>query len=375
VSRRSSGWLREKHPGESSAKKVNKEVNTRLFVWAIISTLTCLGCILVPGVSSIPSHGMTLDIQDLKKKLESGIRESGAEVGLAFKDMESGESLLIEADVMMHAASLMKVPLMIEVFRQAEQGRFRLDEKILVKNEFKSIVDGSLYSLTVTDDSDDDIYRYIDKELSIRELVHRMITVSSNLATNILIELVDAQNIMKTLAGLSIHKMKVLRGVEDLKAYEKGLNNQTDAWSMMQVMLSLVEGTACSKEACKEMIDILSRQKFRAKIPAGIPDGIRVANKTGSITRIDHDAAIVFPIGRKPYVLVILTRGIENREEAERLIAGLSSIVYQKVVSLPFDIKENEMPNSSLQSRRNESCKDISDFKDFPKRLSGFSGS
>jgi beta-lactamase class A len=314
-------------------------VNKKPFIGVFILVLLCLGFMFLPEVSSDPGDGLTLDIQDLRKSLEREIKESGAEVGLAFKDLESGKSLLIQADVMMHAASLMKVPVMIEVFRRAEQGQFQLDEKILVKNEFKSIVDGSLYSLTVTDDSDDDIYQYIDKELSIRELVHRMITVSSNLATNILIELVDAQNVMRTLNELGIHKMKVLRGVEDIKAYEWDLNNQTDALSMMQVMLSLSEGSACSEEACEEMIEILSQQKFRAKIPAGIPDGIRVANKTGSITRIDHDAAIVFPEERRPYVLVVLTRGIDNRVEAESLIAGLSKVIYQRIAGISNNMK------------------------------------
>jgi beta-lactamase class A len=326
-----------KLPDESNAKMVNKMVNKKVFIWIFISALLSLGCMLLPKVSSVSSDGLTVDMQDLRKRLEREIKESGAEVGLAFKDLESGESLLIQADVMMHAASLMKVPVMIEVFRRAEQGQFRLDKKIPVKNEFKSIVDGSLYSLTVTDDSDDDIYQYIEKELSIRKLVHRMITVSSNLATNILIELVDAQNVMRSLEELGVYNMRVLRGVEDIKAYEKDLNNQTDALSMMQVMLSIAEGLACSEEACEEMVEILSQQKFRAKIPAGIPDGIRVANKTGSITRIDHDAAIVFPEGRRPYVLVVLTRGINNREEAERLIAGLSKIIFQRVAGPSID--------------------------------------
>jgi beta-lactamase class A len=343
VQRRWNGWPQVKHLDESNAKMVNKTVNKTVnkkkFVGVIVSVLLCLGCMLLPEVSPVTSDGMILDIQNLRKRLESEIKESGAEVGLAFKDLESGDSLLIEAHMMMHAASLMKVPVMIEVFRQAEQGKFQLDEKIRIKNEFKSIVDGSLYSLMVSDDSDDDIYQYIDKELSIRELVHRMITVSSNLATNILIELVDAQNVMRSLEELGVYNMRLLRGVEDIKAYAKGLNNQTDALSMMQVLLSILEGTAASDKACQQMIEILSQQKFRAKIPAGIPDGIKVGNKTGSITRIDHDAAIVFPKGRRPYVIVVLTRGIENREEAESLIAGLSKIIYKRVAGLSFDLK------------------------------------
>lgn len=267
--------------------------------------------------------------EELRKRLESAIRLSGAEVSLALKDLESGAELLIDAEEMMHAASLMKVPVMIEVFRQAEKGKFSLEDKIPVRNRFKSIVDGNPYSLLVADDSDDGIYQFIGEELTIRNLVGRMITVSSNLAANILIELVGVENVMETMDDLGIRNMEVLRGVEDTRAYERGLNNRTDALSMMQVLLSIVEGKAASPEDCREMIEILAQQKFRAKIPAGIPEGVRVANKTGSITRIDHDAAVVFPEGRKPYILVVMTRGIETREDAERLIAKLSKIVYE----------------------------------------------
>jgi len=281
------------------------------------------------GIFNTSSAG---DTTDLIEKLKNAIAKSGAEVSIAFRDLETFEDIGINP-VEMHAASLMKVPVMIETFKQAEQGIFSLDERIIVKNKFKSIVDGSLYSLAVIEDSDDDIYRHIGKAMALRELVHRMITVSSNLATNILIELVDARNVMETLSELNIHNMKVLRGVEDIKAYEKGLNNRTDAMSMMQVLLSIARGEAGSENACREMIEILSQQKYRSKIPAGIPANIKVANKTGSITRIDHDAAIIFPEGRKPYILVIMTRGIEKREDAEKLIAGLSRIVYESVIN------------------------------------------
>lgn len=264
-----------------------------------------------------------------EEKLKEKIRSSGAEIGLAFKDLETGESFFFEAREMMHAASTMKVPVMIEVFKQAEQKKFSLDDAVPIKNEFRSIVDGSQYTLDPEDDSDPEIYQLIGKKMKINKLVFRMITLSSNLATNLLVELVDAKNIMATLADLGADHMQVLRGVEDGKAYEKGLNNSTDAYDMMLVMESIATGKAGSTGACREMLEILSKQKFRARIPAGIPEGVRVANKTGSITQIDHDAAIVFPEARKPYVLVVLTRGIDDHKQAEKLIAALSAIVYE----------------------------------------------
>jgi len=273
-----------------------------------------------------------VDLNTLRKALEAEIAGSGAEVSLAFKDLQTGETLLIKEKDMVHAASTMKVPVLIEVFKQAEDGKFRLDDWIVIKNEFHSIVDGSPFSLNKEDDSDTDIYGLIGTSLTIRELAERMITSSSNLATNILIELVRPENVMSTLDLLGIRRMRVLRSVEDGKAFERDWNNQTDASDLLRVMEAIASGKAGSLSSCREMILILEKQKFRDGIPAGVPAGIPVANKTGSITGMEHDAAIVFPRGRKPYILVVLTRGAKSPEEGERLIARLSELIYGQVV-------------------------------------------
>ena len=273
------------------------------------------------------------DTEGLKRKLEAEVQASGVNVSLAFKDLETGNSVLIREKEMMHAASTMKVPVMIEVFKQAEEGKFRLDDHLLIKNRFPSLADGSPFALRAEDDSDPEMYSLIGQDIAIRELVERMITVSSNLATNILIDLVQAKNVMATLEKMGISGMEVLRGVEDTLAHEKGLNNRTNALALMQIMEAIAAGRAVSHSACWEMIDILTRQKFRAGIPAGLPERMQVGNKTGSIAGSEHDAAVVFPPGRKPYVLVILTRGVPTSETGERLIARLSAIVYREITA------------------------------------------
>jgi len=166
--------------------------------------------------------------------------------------------------------------------------------------------------------------------MTIRELVVKMITISSNLATNLLIDLVGPSRIMGTLKSLRIEGLRVLRGVEDGKAFEKGLNNTTDALSLMKALEAIASGRAGRKEDCREMVDVLSQQTFREGIPAGLPPGVLVANKTGQIDKLDHDAAIIYPPlpGRKPFVLVILTRGLEDHKAAARLIADLSRLTY-----------------------------------------------
>jgi beta-lactamase class A len=292
-----------------------------------------LGPVLTAFLSIAVLTAMTsgYEMESLRKSLESEIRAAGVEVSLAFKDLETGRTLFIRETDRVHAASTMKVAVMIEVFKQAGEGKFSLDDRLIVRNEFPSLADGSPFSLSKDDDSDPGIYDLVGTEMSIRELTERMITVSSNLATNLLIDLVRAKEVMVTLGDLGIRGMKVLRGVEDGKAFERGLNNETDALSLMLVMEAIAAGTAGSETACREMAGILARQKFRDGIPAGLPPDVPAANKTGSITGIEHDAAIVFPPGRKPYVLAVLSRGVKSSQEGESLIARLSRIVFREV--------------------------------------------
>jgi beta-lactamase class A len=278
-------------------------------------------------------------LQD-RSKIESLIRASPAEkVALAFYDLESGRELLINPDESFHAASTMKVAVMMEVFRQVEKGQMRLDEMLLVRNEFKSIADGSSYSLDPESDSERELYWEIGRTESVRNLIYKMITVSSNLATNILIERVRAERVTQLMKEIGADGMRVLRGVEDGVAYRKGLNNTTTARALMVIMRLIAERRAISAEASDQMNRILLEQKFNDGIPALLPPSVRVAHKTGSITRISHDAAIVYPPGRKPYVLVVLTKGIEDERRAQELIAKISRTIYEEVLRADGDAK------------------------------------
>lgn len=252
-----------------------------------------------------------------------------AEVAVAFRDLRTGDSLLIGAHPTMHAASTMKVPVMLELFRHADAGELRMDEPVAVRNEFRSIADGSRYTLTRSDDGDTTLYSRVGERVPLRELVERMITRSSNLATNLLIDRADPRRIATTLASLGAGEVRVLRGVEDGPAFAAGMNNSTTAYGLMRVMEAIAAGRAASPAATREMLAILERQEFREMIPAGLPAGVRSANKTGNITRIAHDAAIVFPEGRPPYVLVVLTRGFTDADTAAATGRDISAAVYR----------------------------------------------
>jgi len=266
--------------------------------------------------------------------LETRVREiiatSGAEVAVAFRTLDGrrqNDEMLIDPDKVFHAASTMKVPVMIELFRQAELKTLSLDEPLLIKNEFKSIVDGSPYKLSEGDDSDKEVYAAVGTTMTLRKLCELMITVSSNFAANLLIERLGVENVRATVTRLGADGMQVLRGVEDQKAFDAGKNNTTTARGLMVLMSAIASHKAVSAAADEEMLSILKRQTFNTGIPAGLPAGTPVAHKTGSITKIHHDAAIVY--GPRPFVLVVLVRGLQDQKDSAALMARISRAVYE----------------------------------------------
>ncbi len=284
----------------------------------------------------LPVLAIVAGAQPRADSLAARIRERiarlpGAEVGLAFHRLGSEDTLYLNADESFHAASTMKVPIMIQLFRRADAGGLSLDQRILVVNQFASIVDGSPFSLEMGDDSDSAMYARVGERVSVRELIDHMITRSSNLATNVLIALAGAARADSTMHALGARRIHVLRGVEDGKAYERGMNNTTTARDLAVILAAIQQDRAASPASCAEMRRILLAQEFNESIPAGLPAGTPVAHKTGDITGHLHDAAIVYPPHAPPYVLVVLTRGIPDHRVAASLIADISRLVYEHV--------------------------------------------
>ena len=266
--------------------------------------------------------------------LESRIRallDNYSDVTVAVSIRSEGLTLDLNADLPMHAASTMKVPVMIELFWRDHLGTLSLDDTVEVRNRFRSIVDGSSYS--ISDDTDTEIYGMIGSFLSLRTLMQRMMTMSSNLATNLLVDALTADSVRQTAVRLGAPTMNVLRGVEDLKAYDQGLNNTTTSADLAALLLRLMENTAVSAVADSTMIEVMAKNIYNNMIPAGLPPDTRVVNKTGLITRVQHDAAIIYPPGSKPYVLVILTQGIADEDLSAALGADIARLVHATVAN------------------------------------------
>lgn len=272
------------------------------------------------------------EVSDLRWQIDSIFNATQGDFAIAFKDLSGSEDeILINEKEEFHAASTMKTPVMIEVFKQAAEGKFSLTDSLLVENEFKSIVDGSSFSLDITRDSSDKIYSQLGQKKSIKDLMVDMIIHSSNLATNIIVELVDAKQVTQTLREMGAKDIMVLRGVEDIKAYDQGLNNTTTANDLMLIFEQLAKKEMVSKAASEEMLEVLLRQTHNNIIPALLPENVKVAHKTGSITGVAHDSGIVILPNGEKYVLVLLSKNMKNSEKGVAMMAQISRMIYDYV--------------------------------------------
>ncbi len=281
-----------------------------------------LGALPQAAATSEKARDGGASFADRRLAAEKIIAESGAEVSVAYRALDGSEEWMHEADRRFHAASTMKVPVMVELFRQESAGMLKLSDSLEIRNEFKSVVDGSPYAMDFGEDSDDTVYKNVGKSMTLEALNFQMITVSSNFATNLLIDRLGVENIRATVASLGGQGLEVRRGVEDQKAFDLGIINETTARGLFVVMNAIARGQAVSAAQSARMVDVLAAQKFNDGIPKGLPAGTRVAHKTGTITRIHHDAAIVY--GARPCVLVVLTRGIEKEADSDALMARIT---------------------------------------------------
>ena len=254
-------------------------------------------------------------------------------VAVAFQDLETDTDYYLNADQEFHPASTFKVHVMMEVFRQGNEGMLSLEERLPIVNSFTSIADGSNYSLEVNDDAEQTLYPRSGETESIRELTRLMIVRSSNLATNILLKKVGTKNVNDFIQSLGIEGVTVRRGVEDNVAFRLGMNNSATARGLTQTMNLIARKKVVSEAASAEMVQILLGQEFNESIPALLPNFVKVAHKTGWTNDVYHDTGIVFPSEREPYILTIMTKGFtqDTESEAHECMANISRLIYEQL--------------------------------------------
>jgi beta-lactamase class A len=282
-----------------------------------------------PAKDSVAASEVSLYRNVLKIRQDHGL----VDLGISFYDAETTIQWSYNADHYFHAASTMKLAVLLGVFRQVDRGELSLESPVHVRNRFTSIVNQEPFMLDLGRDADPDVYGHLGKTLTVRELAYWMITKSSNLATNLLVDVIGIHTVQLALDELDIDGVRVLRGVEDQRAFEAKLNNEVTANGLLKMLRLIADGKAYSQKACDDMLEILLDQQYRSGIPAGLPKAARVAHKTGNISTVHHDAGIVYLEGRKPYVLVILTQ-FEAEQGRGTAVANVSRDIFTTLAGI-----------------------------------------
>ena len=267
----------------------------------------------------------------LRERIVGTAEAAGAgAAAVALYDYESALQFSHEGDRWFHAASTIKAPLLLAVYKLAEEGRIRLDDTLHVRNRFHSMT-GSIFRVAASRDGDGEVHRRRGRSMRVRDLARAMIVRSSNLATNVLLDFVGIEEIRRVMAEARLEGIRLVRGVEDTAAFEQGINNEVTADGLARCFRLLCQEGLFRAQTREEMIEVLCAQEFNAMLPAQLPREARVAHKTGEISTVCHDAGIVFLPKRKPYVVAILTEWPAHIEKRQGCVADISRAVYEHV--------------------------------------------
>jgi len=270
----------------------------------------------------------------LTEQVERLMAESKARAtAVSVHDLESGLRFSLRGDRWFHAASTIKVAVLLALFRAVDEGRVRLDDSLHVRNRFFSAANGSPFQLNRDSDAMPELYQAIGQTAKISALAEGMISASSNLATNLLLDFVGVAYARNVLCDAQVEGVELRRGVEDHAAHEKGVNNEATADGLM-TLLSALRGNFLSSESKEQAIRILLEQRFNSMIPAGLPPHAAVAHKTGEISTACHDMGIVYLPEREPYIAVILTEFDSEQEGRRETVAAISEAIYHSVMGM-----------------------------------------
>jgi beta-lactamase class A len=269
------------------------------------------------------------DLGDLGAVVASVRRASGTVSVVLRVSGEDTPRCAVEPDAQHYAASTMKLPVLIAAHRLAERGDLDLHRAVRVHDDFDSLMPGHRFTMDPDEDSDPETWAAVGDVVPLAELVERMVTVSGNLATDLVLERVGAAEVATVLELAGCSPRSVLpRGIEDYPARDAGLDNLVTADDLARVMVALAEGRLAGAAASAECERVLRAQTYRAGIPAGLPRGTDIGNKTGWIDGVNHDVALIRAPGLPPIGLAVLVSAPGAPEEREDGIARIAAAAW-----------------------------------------------
>lgn len=251
----------------------------------------------------------------MKESILNQLKLVEGNVGFYYKNLVTGETITYHEEDAFEAASVIKIPVLIEVYRKIMDGSLDENQLFMVKKKDKLPSCGALN------------YMHDGLEITLKDLCTLMIILSDNTATNMLIKLVGMDQINATMKELGMKKTKVNRLLFDIKQSALGIQNYITPKEIGILLEKMYTERLISKNASREMITLLSNQRLNGKIPFYITDGTKVAHKTGEDSGITHDVGIVFT--KEPFIVCFCSNNVEV-PSFERMIQDISrGLIYK----------------------------------------------
>jgi beta-lactamase class A len=265
----------------------------------------------------------------LRQECERIVKESKATAfAVAVHDYDIGLRFSINGDRLFHAASTIKVAILLAIAKAIDEALVRPDDTLHIRNRFYSAIDRTPFRIDTESDGYPQLHKLIGRTAKISDLTEWMIVSSSNLATNLLLDYITLEQAQRVLREAGVSGVELRRGVDDTHAHDQNFNNETTADGLVQLFATL-RGDFLSKPSREMAINILLQQRFNSMIPAPLPSHASVAHKTGEISTACHDAGIVYLPEREPYILAVLTEVPAESNGRRETIAKISETVFR----------------------------------------------
>ncbi|MFH0807343.1 MAG: serine hydrolase [Elusimicrobiota bacterium] len=254
---------------------------------------------------------------DLNKEVMENVYSFPGEVGLYIKDLKTGAVITYNEDKKFASASLVKLPIMVATYQAVEDGNITLKEQLILTRSLRAAGSGTLKSCRR------------GSKFCIYDLIYHMITESDNTATNMISNKLGYGYInwvFKNKLNLQVTRMD--RGIMDLKMRRYGVENYTTAREMGDILEKMYNKQLVSEKASEEMLTILQQQKHKDRIRRFLPKDLNVANKTGLLRDICHDAGIVFT-DKGDFIVCVLTSDFGSYKLAKNLIGEVAYKTYR----------------------------------------------